>query len=1329
MRKILFFFFLLSAFGLFAQPINDDCGGIIDLGEGISCTDSIYNNVNATPSMLFSDPTNNIPDCWNSVNQDVWFMFTVPANGSIIDYTITIEGVDDGSGTNALTNPQVALYRGNCDTDNLAELLCESAELGETSVSFDAALLTPSVSYFIRVDNYSASGTIPPGAFQVCVDSIMVENNIDDGGSTACEGILFDSGGPDGDYGPNENNVFTICPSGLNNSINFTMEYFNTEAVPSTTIITDVINFYDGDNTSAPPLGTIGGGGTCFQTCATSGCLTVEFISDGQVNFEGFMGFWECSVEPCSVPEPITVDPTITNQEIIEATASPLTQVTIDTIICAEGSIGTFESGASSNLGLEKGLILSSGLVAGAPGPNNDFLNNASTAIGTPGDADLDYLSTLTYPGPADMAPLSNDACIIELDVFVNTNELTFEYIFGSEEYPEFVGDPNDPADFGFNDIFGFLVSGPGITGDPNIGNQENIAIIPNTTIPVEINQVNNQNNWEYYRDNTDGLSVNYDGLTGDFPGGKKSLTARVATEPCNTYHLKLAVADRTDGIFDSAVFISDIKAGVPTITANFGSGLDYLIEGCQVGEDELIIALTTDIEESITYNIVVAGSATQGVDYTLNLPPTITFSPGATSFSFPIAAIPDALVEIVENITISLTSDFGCGIVQAAMLDIPLNDTPQVEINAGADSVFICAEQGLELSVEGAQFYFWEPVSVFDDPSSNAPVATITESQWVTVTGNVANCADVDSIFLELIDPEVTIVPQTATDVCQGTQVILEAVNNVNGQGLTWSPNFEISSTTDEIVTVTPNFNAIYTASIQIANCIVTDEILVNVDPFDFPNLTTTDTTLCQGELLTLADDIPFTTTTYQWTPDADLIPDGTAPGPDAIPLEDIVYTVVATSQNGFCEQTGTVNVEVIPAEININPQDTAFICLGESATINATTTTNDITWSSSDPTVNGSTDLNLTVTPDETTWYFASMSIGACTVNDSILVKVDSLPNMPIMSVPDPTYCIGDIITMVSPTYEPFNFPDIEHMWSPPLGAESELDDYNLVITALETTTYTRITTNNGCTETNTIEIEVIDPTIVLAFGDTLVCPGEEVQLLVVSDAEELEWSPNSGISCTDCPDPIVTPFATTQYTVTGETDGCPGSATVNVQVRNPPGIFIEADPGLTIAQGEEIALSATTNPDVSTTGSFDWLLNGAGLGLTGPNITYTIVEEGNNFEVNLIDEFGCITTADLFITGTPPRYDIPSAFTPDGDGLNDTFSFLTEGNIEMETFQIYNRWGQMVFETRDVDTGWDGNFKGTMAPSDVYVYVIKFNLPGQEDQILKGDVTLIR
>ena len=122
----------------------------------------------------------------------------------------------------------------------------------------------------------------------------------------------------------------------------------------------------------------------------------------------------------------------------------------------------------------------SSGTAQNAIGPNTG--GGIGFGHNSPGDADLDYFSSLND------GALSEDACVVELDVFVATDELRFDYIFGSEEYPEFVGST-------FNDIFALLVQGPGIVGDPNIDNQQNVAIIPGTNTFVEINSLNSAQN------------------------------------------------------------------------------------------------------------------------------------------------------------------------------------------------------------------------------------------------------------------------------------------------------------------------------------------------------------------------------------------------------------------------------------------------------------------------------------------------------------------------------------------------------------------------------------------------------------------------------------------------------------------------------------------------------------------------------------------------------------------------------------------------------------------------------------------------------------------
>jgi hypothetical protein len=317
-------------------------------------------------------------------------------------------------------------------------------------------------------------------------------------------------------------------------------------------------------------------------------------------------------------------------------------------INCASEQYGIFKFATESNdLNMEQGLLLTSGFAANAEGPNNfDGLGSVIDPFNDPGDADLNYLSILFGNGSE-----SHDACIIELDVFAETNEVVFEYVFGSEEYPEYIFNEG-----GFNDIFAFLVSGPGIVGDPNLTNNAlNIAVLPNTSTPVQIDSVNNQANWQFYRNNQISQTIQYDGLTSDYLGVKKSLTARVPVIPCNTYHLKLAVADRGDESFDSGVFVSDIKAGSPEVEILFAGGIDYFIESCTGDDDTLFISLSKPPTVATTFNISLGGTATVGVDYLLNIPPSITFPPGQTTLAFPIIPLADALIEGTESILINI--------------------------------------------------------------------------------------------------------------------------------------------------------------------------------------------------------------------------------------------------------------------------------------------------------------------------------------------------------------------------------------------------------------------------------------------------------------------------------------------------------------------------------------------------------------------------------------------------------------------------------------------------------------------------------------------------
>ena len=776
MKKRLFFFAaMLAAATVVAQaPVNDDCTGIIDLGDAPACPPDTFSNVDATPTDIGFD---NDPSCFdnNTATHDVWFQFTCPA--TIFDFRVTVSGV----GADGLVNPEFAIYRGDCEFDGLAELICVSSNDGDTTVYLDVFGLTPGLPYYIRITDYSLNANPNWGDFVLCVDEVPPAVTIDQGSSSLCEGTIFDSGGEDGDYGADEDHTFVICPNSNPACITFTLDYYNIEngdfLDPG-----DILAFYDGDDTNAPLIGELNGsgfgtntyaagGGVCFQVQATSGCLTLQFQSDATVEFEGFAGHWECSNEPCDDPETMGVDLTAMADDIVEAVATPFTTVTVTDINCPNGAFGTFEFPTdNNNLGLEKGLVLTSGDASLTVGPNN--ATGAGVSNLAPGDPDLDFLSVQSGNGQP-----SNDACIVELDVFVATDELTFEYVFGSEEYPEYVNS-------NFNDIFAFLVSGPGIVGDPGLNGQENIAVLPSTTTPVQINSVNNLTNWEYYRNSENSQEVQYDGLTADFMGVKKSLTARIDAIPCNTYHLKLAVADRGDFILDSGVFISEIKGGTPNLDIQFASGIDYFVEECTDLADELVISLSQPVDDTTYFTLTLGGTALQGTDYDLTLPNPIILFPGQQSIAFPITPIADTLTEGTETIIFELSNDFGCGPVIYETLTVNLEDNVSIDINAGADTLYVCEGNELQLFATGAVDYFWSPPGLVSNPFIADPTITPASDVWLEVTGTVGICSGMDSVYVSIIDPSIEVSSDDDVNICLGASVTLNANNNVGGQG-----------------------------------------------------------------------------------------------------------------------------------------------------------------------------------------------------------------------------------------------------------------------------------------------------------------------------------------------------------------------------------------------------------------------------------------------------------------------------------------------------------------------------------------------------------------
>ncbi|MEL6719475.1 MAG: CUB domain-containing protein, partial [Bacteroidota bacterium] len=284
--QLTFLFLSLYITAAIAQaPSNDECNNAIDLGIAPICQPEVaYTNIMATTSSA----TN--PTCFEGTesNRDVWFSFTT--NPDIREYTITVKGLANGPNEQRVGNPQITLYRGNCNS--LSELSCMSSENGSDEVKLDVFNVPGNRTFFIRINDFTAS-TIPnSGDFSVCIEEFVPAIVMGEvSSSNACSGTILDSGGEEGNYGNGENTTFTICPQSPNSCIIFDVVSYDIE------LNFDVLSFYAGEDNTAPLLARVSGSnfGTPFPIQASSECVTLEFISDASTTRSGFEINWNCS--------------------------------------------------------------------------------------------------------------------------------------------------------------------------------------------------------------------------------------------------------------------------------------------------------------------------------------------------------------------------------------------------------------------------------------------------------------------------------------------------------------------------------------------------------------------------------------------------------------------------------------------------------------------------------------------------------------------------------------------------------------------------------------------------------------------------------------------------------------------------------------------------------------------------------------------------------------------------------------------------------------------------------------------------------------------------
>jgi gliding motility-associated-like protein len=303
------------------------------------------------------------------------------------------------------------------------------------------------------------------------------------------------------------------------------------------------------------------------------------------------------------------------------------------------------------------------------------------------------------------------------------------------------------------------------------------------------------------------------------------------------------------------------------------------------------------------------------------------------------------------------------------------------------------------------------------------------------------------------------------------------------------------------------------------------------------------------------------------------------------------------------------------------------------------------------------------------------------------------------------DELLCPGEAIVLDA------GIPDGRYLWS--------TGDTTRQIEASTTGLYS-VTVTAGCgLGTDAISISLVEVEA-NAGPDVEVCAGSAV-LLQASARGNFSWQPAEGLSNPNDITPLASPAQDVVYVLTAEAEGCIAEDTVSVRVLPIPVAAVEpAD--TTIAPGEAVAFLASAGF------SYSWS-PAAGLSCSDCPNPLTMPEATTAYILTVLNAEGCAASDTVWVNVNELACLLaaPNAFTPNGDGINDFFKPLSLRENELR-FSIYNRWGQRVYEHSPGTAGWDGNFQGQPAPSDVYFFVAAAQLCGQE-QVLRGDVSLLR
>lgn len=468
-------------------------------------------------------------------------------------------------------------------------------------------------------------------------------------------------------------------------------------------------------------------------------------------------------------------------------------------------------------------------------------------------------------------------------------------------------------------------------------------------------------------------------------------------------------------------------------------------------------------------------------------------------------------------------------------------------------------------------------------------------------------------------------------------------------------------------------------------------------------------DESICEGESTTITASGGGS---YNWTsnPPGFTSTDATI---TVSPTVTTTYSVTAPGCSGDLNGSVTVTVNEIP-EVEAS-SDIPTICPGLSATLTASGAST-YTWSPAGG-LSGTTGSTVTASPDVTTTYTVTgVNAEGCENTATVEVVVEGALDPEIIPDGPVQYCGDEVIDINLDAGSGFN----SYSWNS--GGSGQTINVTSPGEYIVT-----VTDDNGCTGSDTITISVVDELEVATNGDQSICAGESVSL-TASGGSTYTWSPSFGLDNTSGATVNANPDQTTTYTVMAVDGNCDGMANVTVEVNPIPDLTL--DPAsASIESGESVQISTTSDGT-----SFNWTPDDGSLDDATSGEPVASPTETTTYTVTTTDANGCENTASITVTVTEDELCslttlyVPNAFSPNADGQNDILFVRLMEDYDRLDFRIYNRWGELVFETNDINNGWDGTYEGEKQTTGAFAYYLEIQC-GPEIKQQRGNITIVR